>query len=273
MILYDHPASANCMKPRILLRQLGVDFEQVMVDLFAGETRQPEHLARNPDGRVPVLQLDDGTLIPESGAILWYLAEGTPFLPDDRLGRARVHQWMFFEQNQVEAGLAVARFMACVGWDAKYPEIFADRQRRGRGSLQALERGLADVPFVAGSAYSVADIALYAYVHCGADAGADPRAFPLISAWLDRVEATPDFMNDLEPIPGFRLGRTAGATVESPHRCVEYVRGGVGVGAPMRCGRRLPFCSGARRRWPRRTWSTSIRRRAPRGCSRGSTAR
>src|ERR687889_748549 len=115
MKLYDHPASANCMKPRILLRQLGVDFEPVVVDLFLRETRTPEHLARNPDGRVPVLELDDGTTIPESGAILLYLGEGTPFLPDDRLARARVHQWMFFEQNQVESLIAVARFIVLTG--------------------------------------------------------------------------------------------------------------------------------------------------------------
>jgi glutathione S-transferase len=202
LILYDHPASANCMKARILLRQLGLAYERVTVDLFAGETRRAEHLARNPDGRVPVLELDDGTLIPESGAILLYLGDGTALVPADRLGRARVHQWMFFEQNQVEAGLAVARFMACVGWDEQYPEVFADRLRRGRGSLKALARGLADGrPFVCGADYTVADIALYAYVHCAGDAGADPREFSAIAAWLERVEATPAFVNDLEPIP------------------------------------------------------------------------
>ena len=134
MILYDHPASANCLKARILLAQLGLEFERVTVDLFTGETRRPEHLARNPDGRVPVLELDDGELIPESAAIMLYLAEGTPFLPADRLARARVHQWLFFEQNQVEPGLAVARFMALVGRVAKHPEVFGDRLRQGRRS-------------------------------------------------------------------------------------------------------------------------------------------
>src|SRR3954469_5576862 len=111
MRLYDHPASANCMKARILLRQLELPFEAVTVDLFARETRTPEHMARNPDGRVPVLELDSGELIPESGAILLYLGDGTRYLPDDRLARAAVHQWMFFEQNQIEAKLAVARFL------------------------------------------------------------------------------------------------------------------------------------------------------------------
>jgi glutathione S-transferase len=198
--LYDHPASANCMKARVLLRQLGVQYETVIVDLFRGETRQPEHLARNPDGRVPVLETDDGDMIPESGAILLYLAEGTPFLPADPLQRARVHQWLFFEQNQVEPGIAVARFMALIGRVAKAPEVFADRLRQGRRSLASLQRGLVD-PFVAGASYTVADTALYGYVHCAGDAGADLAEYPRIVAWLERVEATPGFVNDLAPIP------------------------------------------------------------------------
>jgi glutathione S-transferase len=200
VILYDHPASANCLKVRILLRQLGLSYERVTVDLFSGETRQPEHLARNPDGRVPVLELDSGETIPESGAILLYLAEGSPFLPSAPLERARVHQWLFFEQNQVEPGLAVARFMALIGRVAKAPEVFADRLRQGRRSLESLQRGLVD-PFVAGASYTVADTALYGYVHCAADAGADLSDYPRITAWLERVEATPGFVNDLAPIP------------------------------------------------------------------------
>src|SRR6186713_3402694 len=110
MRLYDHPASANCLKCRILLRQLGIAYETVEIDLFRGETRTPEHFARNPDGRIPVLELDDGTYLAESGAILLYLAEGTEYLPADPVERARVHAWMFFEQNQVEANIGVARF-------------------------------------------------------------------------------------------------------------------------------------------------------------------
>jgi glutathione S-transferase len=200
VILYDHPASANAMKPRVLLRQLGLPFERVTVDLFSGETRRPEHLARNPDGRVPVLETDDGDLIPESGAILLYLAEGTPLLPDDRLARARVHQWLFFEQNQIEAGVAVARFMALTGRSAKHPEVFADRQAVGRRALASLARGLSDGrPFIASDDYTVADIALHAYVHCAADAGLELDLD--IQAWVARVEATAGFENDLAPIP------------------------------------------------------------------------
>jgi glutathione S-transferase len=209
MRLYDHPASANCMKPRILLRQLGIEFEPVLVDLFRRETREPEHLARNPDGRVPVLELDDGTTIPESGAILLYLAEGTPFLPDDRLDRAAVHQWMFFEQNQVEANIGPARFLVMTGRAPRYQPFVDAVIARGRASLESLARGLADQrPFLAGDGYTVADIAAYAYVHCAADVGADPREHAAIGAWLDRVEATPGFENDLAPFPEHAMARS-----------------------------------------------------------------
>ena len=202
MRLYDHPASANCMKARILLRRLELPYETVLVDLFRRETRTPEHMARNPDGRVPVLELDDGRMIPESGAILLYLAEGTPYLPDDRAERATVHQWMFFEQNQIEPHLAVARFLLLTGRGEKYPEYLAALVARGRAALASLARGLADErAFVAGDALTVADIALYAYVHCAGDAGADPHEHGPVAAWLERVEAVLGSDNDLAPFP------------------------------------------------------------------------
>jgi len=202
MKLYDHPASPNCLKTRIALRQLEIPVERVTVDLFKRETRTPEHMARNPDGRVPVLELDSGETIPESGAILLYLAEGTDLLPEGREERAHVHQWLFFEQNQIEAQLAVARFLVLTGRDAKVPEFTEILRTRGKGSLASLSRGLADErPYICGDDYTVADIALYAYVHCADDAGVEPREHALVGAWLDRVEATPLFENDLEPFP------------------------------------------------------------------------
>ena len=206
MRLYDHPASGNCMKARIALRQLEIPYETVTVDLFKRETRTPEHMARNPDGRVPVLELDSGETIPESGAILLYLAEGTPLLPDDRLARAAAHQWMFFEQNQIEGQIAVARFLVLTGRAEQHPELTAALVARGHGSLSSLARGLADDrPFVCGDDYTVADIALYAYVHCAHEAGADAREHGTIGAWLDRVEATPGFENDLAPFPAHAM--------------------------------------------------------------------
>jgi glutathione S-transferase len=202
VILYDHPASGNCMKARILLRQLEIPYERVTVDLFKGETRTPEHFGRNPDGRIPVLELDSGETIPESGAILLYLAEGTEYLPTEQLVRTRVHQWMLFEQGRIEAELAYARFLRLSARADKLPEVFANRVKRGEDALVALNRGLSDGRrFVAGDSYTIADIALYAYVHCAHDAGVDARDHAAVAAWLDRVEAQPRFENDLEPIP------------------------------------------------------------------------
>ncbi len=201
MILYDHPASSNCMKVRILLRQLELPFESVIVDLFTGETKRPEHLARNPDGRIPVLELDSGEQIPESGAILLHLAEDTPYLPPPGLARTRVHQWLMFEQNQIEANAAVARFMALTGRERGAPEVFADRRDRGRGAVTTVSRALTDGrPFIAGD-YTIADIALYAYVHCADEAGVELFDHPSVLSWLERVEATPRFLNDLAPFP------------------------------------------------------------------------
>jgi glutathione S-transferase len=203
MKLYEHDSSGNCLKCRLVLRQLDLAYESVSVDLFRGETRTDEHFARNPDGRIPVLETDDGHLIPESGAILLHVAESTELLPQaGTIERTRVHQWMFFEQNRIEADLAVARFMKLAGRDRTMPEAFAQRLERGRDALAALDRGLYDDrPFLAGDAYTVADIAVYGYGHCGAEAGADPRDFEHVAAWLDRVEATPRFLNDLAPVP------------------------------------------------------------------------
>jgi glutathione S-transferase len=208
MILYEHATSGNCLKCRLLLRELGVGYESVSVDLFLGETRTPEHFARNPDGRIPVLELDSGETISESGAILLYLAQGTPLLPADAVSIAHVHQWLFFEQNRIEADLAVARFMRLAGRDRTLPEAFAQRLQRGADALATLARGLGDGrPFIVGDDYTVADIALYGYVHCARDAGADPRESPLIAAWLDRVETRPGFVNDLAPFPEYASSR------------------------------------------------------------------
>ena len=208
MILYEHPSSGNCLKARVMLDQAGAGYERVELDLFAGAPRTPEHFARNPDGRIPVLELDDGAYLAESGAILLYLAEGTRYLPSDPRDRARVHGWMFFEQNQVEANIGVARFLALSGRASEVPEVFADRQRRGREALATLERGLADGrQFVCG-AYSVADLALYGYVHVADDAGVPLAEHPAVAAWVARVGSLPGFEEPLAPMPA-HAGRRA----------------------------------------------------------------
>ena len=176
------------MKVRILLRQLELPFERVTVDLFKGETRTEDHFARNPDGRIPVLELGSGETIPESGAILLHLAEGTPYLPEPGLTRTRVHQWMLFEQGRIEAELAYARFLNLSGRAERLSEVYANRVERGRDALTALDRGLSDGrEFLSGDDYTVADIALYAYFHVADEGGFGLGRFPAIGAWMERI--------------------------------------------------------------------------------------
>ena len=199
--LFDYGPSANCLKVRILLRQLGLDHERVTVDIFAGESQRPEYLRLNPAGRTPALLLDDGRAIAESDAILLYLAEGTRYLPDEPVARAHVHQWMFFEQNLLEPNVGTARFWRLTGRDAPRPEAFEQRREAGEAALATLDRYLAGRDFLVDGSYSVADIALYAYTHVAHEAGIDMTAYPAIGPWLARVEATEGFVNDLDPYP------------------------------------------------------------------------
>jgi glutathione S-transferase len=198
--LYDHPASGNCFKARLLLAQLDVPYDRPLVDIFAGEALQAEHRRRNPAGRVPVLEFGDGTFIAESGAILLFLSEGTEYLPDDRLERARVWQWLFFEQNQIEPSIATARVMQWRGRDAERPDAYEHRIAWGNEALDSLEAHLAGNDFVATNRYTVADIALYGYTHVAHEV-VDMSGRPAIAAWIERVEAQPRFMNDLKPLP------------------------------------------------------------------------
>jgi glutathione S-transferase len=211
--LHDYAASANCFKVRMLLAQLGLRYERVPVDIFAGESQTDDYLARNPAGRTPLLEVDGGA-IPESGAILLYLAEGTPFLPDDRLERARVHAWMFFEQNLLEPNVGTTRFWRLTGRDAERPDAFARHYEAGAAALAALERGLAGKDFVAAGRYTVADCALYGYTRVAHEAGYDMSAYPNVAAWLERVAATSGAIDDLVPYPAAAL---AGAGGRSAH--------------------------------------------------------
>ena len=201
LTLFDYGPSANCLKVRILLRQLGLDYDRVEVDIFAGESRSDAYLALNPAGRTPALLLDDGSAIAESDAILLFLAEETPFLPDDRIERGHVHRWMFFEQNLLEPNAGSARFWHLTGRERPQPQAFAQRLQAGRDALEVLDRGLAGRAFLVADRYTVADIALYAYTHVAHEAGIDMSAYPAVAPWLARVEATDGFENDLEPYP------------------------------------------------------------------------
>jgi glutathione S-transferase len=199
--LYDYPASANCYKVRLLLAQLGREYERIPVDIFAGESTAPEHLARNPAGRTPVLELASGETIAESNAILLFLAEDTHLLPTDLVERARVWQWLFFEQNLFEPNVGTARFWRLTGRDVERPEVLAARVEAATAALEALDRHLGESRFLLGDAYTVADVSLFAYAHVAHEAGIEMDAYQAVRAWLDQVRGTEGFMDDLAPYP------------------------------------------------------------------------
>jgi len=186
--LYDFLPSGNGYKVRLLLRQLKIPFELVEVDILAGATRTPEFLAKNPNGRIPVIELEDGRFLFESGAILVYFAEGTRFFPDDRWQRAQVLQWIFFEQYSHEPYIAVARaWLHVFGLDDERRRQLPQKQKLGYDALAVMERHLGTRRFFVAECYTIADIALYAYTHVADEGGFDLERFPAVRAWLDRV--------------------------------------------------------------------------------------
>jgi glutathione S-transferase len=192
LAVYGMADSGNCYKVKLALEQLGRPYRWVEVSTAQGETRTPAFLARNPNGQVPTLELEDGGFLPESGAILHYLAEGTPLLPGERLARARVLQWMFFEQYSHEPCIAVARaILRYLPPDSPRRAQLPALQARGRKALAVMEQHLAREPFFAAGRYTIADIALYAYTHCAADGGFDLDAYPAVRGWLARVQEMP----------------------------------------------------------------------------------
>ncbi len=189
--LYGMPDSGNCYKPRLLLAKLGEPFRHVEVSSRNGGTRSPAYLAKNPNGMVPLLELEDGRLLAESNAMLLYLAEGTRFLPQDRHGRGLAYQWLFFEQYSHEPYIAVRRALLTFPERAAdaTPERLEATLQRGNKALGVMERQLSATPYITGEAYTVADIALYAYTHCAREGGFELGAYPAVIAWLARVEA------------------------------------------------------------------------------------
>lgn len=194
MILHDNLSSGNGYKVRLLLTQLGIPFQRIEYDVDAGETRTPEFLENvNPNGRVPVLEEDDGRLLPESNAALFYLAESTPFLADGRFERAQVLRWMFFEQYSHEPNIATPRFWITHGVeiDEEKRLALATKRKLGHDALGVMERHLKDNDFFVGGSYSVADIALYAYTHVAGEGGFDLAGYPAVRAWIGRVATQP----------------------------------------------------------------------------------
>lgn len=190
--LHDDLDSGNCYKVRLLLTKLGIAFERVDYDIDRGETRTPEFLRKNLNGRVPVLEFEDGRFLAESNAIIVYFAEGTPFLPADRFERALVLQWLFFEQYSHEPNIATLRYW--IKHNLLNPErraMVEAKRRDGYAALAVMERHLDGRDYFVGKRMSIADIALYAYTHVAEEGEFDLGRFPTVRRWLARIAAEP----------------------------------------------------------------------------------
>jgi glutathione S-transferase len=197
MKLYDYAASANCYKARLLLAQLGIEYERVPVDIFAGETLTDEFAAINAARTTPVLEDPPGTFLQESNAILLHLARGTRFLPDD----PQVYRWLFYEQADVVPAVGGLRFRLITG--RLSPDDPDARRRRAAADevLGLLDAHLSRQSFFIGEGYSVADIGIYGYVHIADEARLDLQPHAALRAWLARVQRQPGYVNDLAPYP------------------------------------------------------------------------
>ncbi|HEX6614021.1 MAG TPA: glutathione S-transferase family protein [Rhodanobacteraceae bacterium] len=193
--IYGNSVSGNCHKLRLLCGQLGREYRWVETDNTRGQTQTPEFLAKNPNGKVPVIELEDGRILAESNAILCWLAEGTEYFAGDAWQRAQTLSWMFFEQYSHEPYIAVARYLR--GWTEAGSPRRAELPKcleKGNAALAVMERHLSSHEWFSGAHYGIADIALFAYTHCAADGGFDLSRYPQVSRWLDRVRATPRFV-------------------------------------------------------------------------------
>ena len=208
LTLYSMQSSGNSYKVRMLLARLGVRYHLRELDIFKGETRTPEYLAKNPDGHVPLLELPDGYLLPESNAILVYLAEGTPYLPADRLARAEVLRWMFFEQHSHEPAIAAARYWLRLvkgGRELRKHDIDVWMER-GYEALALMERHLQSHDYFVGPRTTVADIALYAHTHVAGEGDFDLSKVPAVGAWLLRIAAEPGHIS-IDQMPASALAQ------------------------------------------------------------------
>ncbi len=202
LTLYDCLESGNGHKVRLLLSLTGRDYRLVLKDIHAGETRTAEFLAMNPNGKIPLLQLDDGRCLPESGAILHYLAEGTPYLPDDPFERARALAWICWEQYSHEPNVAVARFWCHhLEMTAERRALLAEKQEKGHAALALMNDHLAGRDWFVGERPTIADIALYSYTSVSEEGGIARDGYADLRAWLARIEALPGFIA-MEPWSG-----------------------------------------------------------------------
>jgi len=190
--VYGDYRSGNCYKIKLMLELLGLEYQWVEVDILKGETQSEAFLAKNPNGKIPVLELDDGTCLWESNAILNFLADGSEFLPSEPRLRTQVLQWQFFEQYSHEPYVAVARFIQLYqGMPAERRDEYAICQVRGHKALRVMEQQLSRTPYLVGEHYSIADITLYAYTHVAHEGGFALTDYPAMRAWLARVASQP----------------------------------------------------------------------------------
>lgn len=194
--LYDFLPSGNGYKIRLLLTQLGIPFERVEVNITKGQTREPEFLTKNPNGKIPVLEVEPGKFLAESNAIMLYLSEGTEFLPYDRYARAQVLQWLFYEQYSHEPFIATPRFwISILGKAEEYKDAIKQKHEGGYAALSLMEKHLKSHTFFVAERYTIADICLFAYTHVANEGGFDLSRFPAIQAWIERVKAQPGYIS------------------------------------------------------------------------------
>jgi glutathione S-transferase len=194
--LYDFLLSGNGYKVRLLLTQMGIPFERVEINILKGESRTPEFLSKNPNGKIPVLEIAPGKYLAESNAMLLYLSENTEFLPYDRYLKAQVMQWLFFEQYSHEPYIATSRFwMSILGKAEEYRTALEQKREPGYAALKVMENHLRHHSYFVDERYTIADIALFAYTHVADEGGFDLTQFPAIQAWLERVKNQPGYIS------------------------------------------------------------------------------
>lgn len=199
-MLYDYLPSQNGYKIRLLLNHLGREYRTLTISIFEGEGQRPEYRAINPTGAVPAIRLDDGRVLSESNAILFYLAEGTDFLPVDPFDRAKVLQWMSFEADYIQPTAGSLRYWTLTGKLPRRPRAMIESKRAGAlKALAALDRELAERAFILGERYTIADMSLFAYTHVARDADLPLDDFRNVIAWIERVQRQPGFLDRVYP--------------------------------------------------------------------------
>ncbi|MFL0798248.1 MAG: glutathione S-transferase family protein [Cellvibrionaceae bacterium] len=195
MIIYGDVQSGNCYKLKLTAALLSLNYEWQHVDILKLDTHKPEFIAKNPNGKIPLLELDDGRYLSESNAIINFLASGTDLLPKDAYQLAKVQQWQFFEQYSHEPYIAVARFInKYLDLPEERRDEYKAKQEGGHKALQVMESQLTKTPFLIGEQFTTADIALYAYTHVADEGGFDLLKYPAISSWMDRVASQPGYI-------------------------------------------------------------------------------